>query len=165
MNTIYKTGKVYMIYNDIMPETYIGSTTASLKRRFQKHKNASATFCDRKIYKLFNKSNWSMCHIVLLENVKFYDRKELIKRERFFIDLLKPTLNCVVPFRTRKEYRTDNQNSIRIKKKEYYDNISSIKYECDCGRHIQKGKKKRHVLTKYHQNQILKKLKNQPITI
>ena len=150
----YKNGKVYMIYNDTMPETYIGSTTVPLKRRFQKHKNASSTFCDRKIYKKFNSSNWNECHIVLLENVKFYDKNELIKRERYFIDLLKPTLNMVKPLRTRKEYRTDNQESIKIKKKEYYDKVSSILFDCDCGKKIQTGKKLRHVKTKYHQNQI-----------
>ena len=156
MNETYKTGKVYMIYNDMLPETYIGSTTQVLKRRLQKHKNASSTFSDRKIYTSFNKSNWENCHIVSLEDVKFYDRNELLKRERYFIDLLKPTLNCIKPFRTKAEYRFDNQDSIRIKKREYYDKVSSIKFECECGKMIQTGKKIRHEKTKYHQNQILK---------
>lgn len=156
MNT-YKTGKVYMIYNDMLPETYVGSTILSLKRRMQKHKNASSTFCNRKIYTSFNKSNWENCHIVLLEDVKFYDRKELIKRERYFIDLLKPTLNCIKPLRTRKEYRFDNKDILRIKKREYYDNVSSIKYECECGKMIQKGKKNYHLQTKEHKNLLLEK--------
>lgn len=150
MNSIYKTGNVYMIYNDMLPETYVGSTTQNLKRRLQKHKNASSIFCDRKIYTSFNKSNWKNCHIVLLEQVKFYDRKELIKRERYFIDLLKPTLNCVKPLRTRAEYRFDNKDTIKIKKKEYYNKVSSIKYKCECGKMIQTGKKKRHEETKEH---------------
>ena len=150
MNSIYKTGKVYLIYNDMVPETYVGSTTQILKRRLQKHKNASSTFGDRKIYTSFNKSNWKNCHIVLLEEVKFYDRKELIKRERYFIDLLKPTLNCIKPLRTRAEYRVDNKESIRKRKKEYYNNVSSIKYECECGKMIQTGKKNTHEKTKEH---------------
>ena len=120
---------------------YVGSTTDIIKRRSQ-HKSA----CNRINGKLYNiyvyqfiRSNggWSNWDVVLVEYYPCETKLELLKRERYWIEQLKATLNKVIPSRSQKEYRqvnkikitkqiesfrNNNKNNIKIKVNEYQKN-------------------------------------------
>jgi hypothetical protein len=68
--------------------------------------------------------NWDMVEI---ERVNTIDKSDLHKRERFWIDELKSTLNKQLPTRTKKEYEIDNHEKIKEQKKGYrIDNHEKI---------------------------------------
>ena len=107
-------GKIYKLYNEY--GTYYGSTTSTLKERFNKHK------CDTKKRRngsskiLFK--NGCIPNIELLEEIKFNDIQELRDREAYYIKNLE-CVNKNIPNRTNKEYRQDNKELLKQKKKEY----------------------------------------------
>jgi hypothetical protein len=113
-------------------EIYIGSTT-NFRLRKSQHKvscnNERGKKCDYKVYKCIRENggfdNWNMIEI---EKVNATDKKDLEKNERRVIEQLKPILNCYIPGRTKKEYRADNYDKIKIYKKERYtENSDEIK--------------------------------------
>jgi hypothetical protein len=60
--------------------------------------------------------NWDMVEIERFEAIDGYDAK---KKERYWIEELKATLNNNIPTRTIKEYEEDNKEKILEKKREY----------------------------------------------
>ena len=112
----YKNGRIYCIRNNTNDDVYVGSTTQPLILRFQKHK------CDAKNPKK--------------NNFKFYQQKNEIGIEQFYIELVEEyacenieqlrrregewirkmaTLNTKVAGRTNIEYRQETKDD----KKEY----------------------------------------------
>jgi acetolactate synthase regulatory subunit len=75
--------------------------------------------------------NWSM---IMVERVECDNKIDLIKRERHYIDLLKPSLNKVVPLRTIKEYRISNIDKIRQCDKKRDKTEKRIKYKTMYGK-------------------------------
>lgn len=109
---------------------YIGSTTNMIKRK-SSHKNSiSKNNC--KDYNT-NKSNYIRENggfdnwtIIMIEPYCCTNRNELLKRERYWIDELKPLLNTNKPIRTLEEkieylikYRIDNKAELDEYLKEY----------------------------------------------
>ena len=88
----YQRGKIYKLVNSVDDFIYIGSTCLPLSGRFYTHK----TEAKRKplpCHRHFNTIGWDNVRIVLIENVVAEDRDQLIQREQYYIDLLKPSLN------------------------------------------------------------------------
>lgn len=117
----YENGLIYKIVcNDPnITDCYVGSTTNIVKRR-QQHKcncnNEKSRDYNYYVYQFIrDNGGWDNWSLVLIESFSCNNKLELEKRERFFIEDLKATLNKVIPTRTEKEYREDNKE----KKKEY----------------------------------------------
>ena len=102
-------------------DTYIGSTTNFLRRKSE-HKrkchNANSEHYNRYVYtkirELGGFDNWEM---VLVESVNCYSKLELSQKEREHIDLLKPTLNVVIPLRPREKWQAQYNSKRHIQKK------------------------------------------------
>lgn len=122
-----KTGYIYKlaIKDGSLDDCYIGSTSC-IKVRKSQHKyscnNENVKDHNYYVYQFIRDNggfdNWQ---IYPLEKVTFEDKIELIKKEREYIEKIKPSLNKVIPTRTKKEYREDNHDKISQKKKEYHE--------------------------------------------
>ena len=159
-------------------ECYVGSTTNLIKRRAG-HKtvchNINSKGHHLKVYKYIRANNgWDNFSAVLVETFPCDNNEELLKRERYWIEHYKASLNGQLPCRTITEYRQDNKQKMAIKGKQYYDDNKYQKkqyylnnkeqiekkkkqiIECECGKTIQHMAKARHEKTKYHKTFINK---------
>jgi hypothetical protein len=121
----YSAGIIYKIVcvDTEITDCYIGST-CSFKARKCAHKST----CHNIIGRDYNKNvyqfirlnggwdNWSM---IQLEAYEATDKRQLETRERYYIDLLKPSLNKNIPSRNKKNYKTEKKIEIAIKSKIY----------------------------------------------
>jgi hypothetical protein len=145
----YQNTIIYkLVCRDInIKDCYVGHTTNFNKRK-QNHKQRCNKLSYAKsqffVYKFIREhgsfENWNMIEI---EKYPCNDKLEATKRERFWIERLKASLNKVIPGRTKKEYvidtkekkieydrlyREKNKESIREKKREYrLKNLSRLK--------------------------------------
>ena len=124
----YSNGKIYkieLIIEHPEEDIYIGSTTKQyLSQRMDKHRSSYKCWKDLKINKftvfdLFDKYGIDNCKIYLLESVKANNKDELRAREGHYIRTLK-CVNKRIENRTRKEYREQNKDKIKVKIQEYY---------------------------------------------
>ena len=149
-------------------EVYVGSTT-NFNRRKQQHKNNCSNENGKKykynVYQFIRNNrgfeNWDMVEI---EKYNCNDKRELHKRERYYIDTLKASLNKMIPTHTRKEWLEKNKDILRKKDKEYYEKNKDKREEwleknkdrlkeichCDCGGKYTHPHKSRHFKTKKH---------------
>ena len=148
----YSNSFVYKLCcNDTdITEIYIGSTT-NMRQRKAVHKVA----CNVPTNKEYNKykyqfirdnggfENWSM---IMIEHVECDTKQELLARERYYIDQLKPCLNKQLPLRSQKEYYTDNKQQCLQYSKQHQSEIKI----CDCGLYYTHGKRARHVRSDIH---------------
>jgi len=125
----YKNTVIYKIkhnedYDDI--NIYVGSTT-----NFRVRKNQHKSNCNNENNKDYNipiykyirdNGNWDNFVMIPLEEYPCNSKKEKEIKERYYIDLLKPKLNKIVPTRTPKEYYEDNKQIISERAKEYNEN-------------------------------------------
>lgn len=130
----YENGIIYKLkhnedYDDI--NIYVGSTT-----NFKNRKNAHKTNCNcennknhnYKVYQYIrDNGGWDEWVMIPIEQYSCNNKKDLETRERHHIDLLRPALNKNIPLRTNQEYRDDNKEIIKIKKKDDY--INNIEYK------------------------------------
>jgi len=172
----YKNGQIYKLISDHTDKIYIGSTCWGLRKRLCDHKTKYKMFCSGKYhnvtsFELFKLGN---VDIVLIENYQCKDKNELHSRERYWIEQNKPLVfNRIIPARSRKEFREENREMIKISKAKYYEqNKKRIKqkstkyynqkmevirarnkrpYFCTCGRKINHAEISRHLKTKSHQ--------------
>ena len=143
-------GKIYQIVDNTNNNKYIGSTCCSLKERLSKHK------CDYKRFlkglfhniKSFDILKNGDYKIELLENCNIKTKKELLERERFYVENNECVNKCI-PGRYdkgcqqyHKQYYIDNKNELNIKKKE--------KFDCLCGGQYTNVNKSRHIKTSKH---------------
>jgi group I intron endonuclease len=90
----YQNGKIYKIINDINDEIYIGSTTKLLCQRLTQHRSDSRKNINRKLFKFVRENGgWRNFRIILIEFHVCDTKAELLRREQYHIDLLRPTLN------------------------------------------------------------------------
>ena len=122
----YQHGKIYSIRSYQTDLIYVGSTCSLLSKRFSHHKT---------VYKNWVNDNSKVCYISSIEILKYSDayielicacpcnnKLELSREEGIHI---RKTNNCVnknIAGRTRQEYRIDNQDKIKMQKKQYYIN-------------------------------------------
>jgi hypothetical protein len=123
----YNNGLIYKLCckDPHIKDEYIGST-CNFNRRKQQHKDScyyerDGTHYNLKVYQKIRETGWDNWDMVLIEKVSCEDKMELHKKEREFIERLKPSLNCGIPLRTNKEWQEDNKEVLKEKKKEYYE--------------------------------------------
>jgi hypothetical protein len=122
----YANGKIYRLVNSVDSEEYVGSTCGTLVKRLYRHKTKSKELPNNRFYNHCGKVGWDKVQIVLVEEYACLNRVELEQRERYWIEELRPTLNCRIPTQTRKEYYVNNRDKFieynrihREEKKEY----------------------------------------------
>jgi hypothetical protein len=115
----YANGKVYRLVNDVDDEIYVGSTCLPLHKRLYYHKSKARAEPNIKVYQHLNNVGFDNVSIVLIENFNCQSKEELLGRERYWIDELKPSLNKVLPLRTPKEWFQDNREKMMLKFREY----------------------------------------------
>jgi hypothetical protein len=124
----YNNGKIYKIEpicEHDESDIYIGSTTKQyLSQRMTAHHTSYKQYKNNKsrltyAYLLFDKYGLENCNIILLELVEANSKDELHQREAHFIKTLK-CVNKKIPLRTHKEYRDQNKEDIKEKKKNIY---------------------------------------------
>ena len=108
-------------------DIYIGSTT-----NFRKRKNCHKSSCNNNnlpeykynVYKFIrDNGNWENWDMVMIEEYKDCESKlQLRKKERYYIETLKCTLNVQIPTRTTKERSVDNKEQNKINNHIYYEN-------------------------------------------
>jgi hypothetical protein len=178
----YSDGKIYKL---VSPSglTYIGSTTQTLNARRTKHKGYYLARISGKEVKnvtsiqLFIEDPEDI-EIILIEKFPCESKKELFKRERFYIESIK-CVNKYMPFKEPEEkkisqkeyrdshkekskvynqkYREKNRDKVLAKKREYNevnkDKINEKRnapIECMCGSHYTDRHRARHFKTKRH---------------
>ena len=160
----YNQSKIYKIISPDSNLIYVGSTTRTLKERLQQHNSNYKSYLKGKhhylsSYELIKTGNFE---IILLEEVSCETNEELLKRERYYIEINSCCNKCI-PGMTGKEsskkYREVNKEQINEKKKKYYEvNKEQInekaneKITCECGIMINKSNKARHLKTIKHKN-------------
>lgn len=122
----YKNGKIYKLVNDETTDLYVGSTTQTLSNRLSDHR-ARAKFCpNRKLYLHMNEIGAVHFKIILLEEYPCENIEQLVAKEDYYAQLLKPTLNTNRPVMdlekdraNRKQWYEMNKDRIRGTKNEY----------------------------------------------
>ena len=149
----YQRGKVYKLVNFLNDEIYVGSTIQPLRKRKYQHK---CDFSRKKNY-LYEKLKECGCSkndidLILIEEYPCNSKFELHKRERYWIEKLKGSLNNNIPTRTRKEYKNNNKENIRNQNIKWYKkNIEIIKIKGKIYRENNREKEKlRHKI--YREN-------------
>ena len=122
MENMYSRGKIYKLVNDIDDEIYVGSTCSPLYVRLAGHKMTSYCTPKRQVYAHVLKIGWENVDIVLIEEFPCDSKMQLHKRERYWIEELKPSLNKSIPTRTAAEYRKEHKEERRAGKKKYREN-------------------------------------------
>ena len=148
----YSKSKIYKLCcKDItITDIYIGSTT-SWRARKKNHKNHSTNENVRMynfyVYQFIRDNggfdNWDMIEI---ERYDAKDKLDLSKRERYWIEELKPTLNTV-----KKPYRTKEEERVYKNKWSRENERRRERIKCDCGGYYQRKHKSTHIKTKKHQ--------------
>ena len=146
-------GKIYKLVCEETQKIYIGSTKNSLKTRLRYHKDKQ-NVCRSK--------NFINPKIILIEEVEFEDKKELLKRERYYIENL-DCVNYKTPLRTkhewyldnkekcdklRDEYRRENKEKVNENQRRYRKEKGKI--NCECGGFYSIQNKARHFKSKKH---------------
>ena len=108
--------------NNVDDEIYIGSTCLPFPKRLYWHKLHAKRNIERKVYKHLNAIGWENVKIILIETFPCESKAELEKRERFWFDELKPTLNSNFPSRSIKEYQ--QSEAYKISKRKSIANLS-----------------------------------------
>jgi len=96
-------GKIYKLHNPYNPsitDCYVGSTKRKLNHRLNEHKSNIRT----KNLKSCFLEDIDNLQIELLEEFEFINKKDLLYRERYWYEKLKPSLNKCFPIRNKKEY-------------------------------------------------------------
>ena len=164
-------GKIYKITDNTNDNKYIGSTCKTLKYRLSKHecdykRFLKGIFNNVTSFDIIKNNNYK---IELLENCVVKTKKELLKRERLYIENNQCVNRCV-PGRTNKEYHEANKDQIKEYQKEYKEaNKKKIreqqkeyrkanrdkfneKFDCSCGGYYTYIHKARHEKSTKHQN-------------
>jgi hypothetical protein len=95
MTTRYHNSKIYKLVNTADTRIYVGSTCLPLSKRLWDHKLSARHNPARKVYEALNTVGWENVRIVQIEAFRCENKQELVAREQYFIDLLRPSLNMV----------------------------------------------------------------------
>ena len=105
---------VYKLFNSDCTEFYIGSTK-DMKSRKRQHKtccnNPNSPSYNLKVYEYIRSNgDYDSWNYEILEHIRnSINVIELRNLERKYIEQLKPSLNCEIPNRSKKEYRQDKK--------------------------------------------------------
>ena len=108
----YKNGKIYQVVCNITGETYVGSTARSLEDRLIEHEKPSNRCCSKQI---IERGDY---YIELLETYPCESEFELNRKEGEYQKTIE-CINKVIAGRTEAEWREDNKEEHKIKRKKY----------------------------------------------
>ena len=123
----YSKGIIYKLCckDPNITDIYVGSTT-NFRRRKCSHKCKCYNSNDVNnlyVYQFIRENgSWNNWDMVEVEKYNADDKQDLERRERFWLEELKASLNKYIPTRTPKEYREDNKEKIAEKDKKYREN-------------------------------------------
>jgi hypothetical protein len=150
----YANTKIYkLVCRDLtVPEICVGYTTDFTNRKC-KHKHVCSNIKHKdhnlKVYRYIRENGgWLNWQMVEIEKFPCLDEIEACKRERYYIETLKSSLNCNIPGRTKQEYREDNIETILAQSKQYREEnkeeiaIRDKKYREEHKEHIKTDKKR-----------------------
>ena len=169
------TGYIYkLVCKDIeIKECYVGSTKNFRTRKFE-HKSRSNNYSSNPnfnayVYRFIRANggwfNWDMIQV---EEYEYTTKRDLLSRERHWIEELKSSLNKHVPITTTtskadydKEYYEENKENKLEKIKIHYEENSEtikkyrrdnykVKIFCECGSSIRITNKSYHLKSKKH---------------
>lgn len=92
----FKRGKIYRVKSLLKHRSYVGSTCRSILARWTNHRSDAKRLWDKhnvSLWKAMHKHGADKFKIVLLENYPCDNRKQLRKREQWWINKLKPYYN------------------------------------------------------------------------
>jgi group I intron endonuclease len=141
MSDRYEKSIIYKICcKDVnVKEIYVGSTVKfpkrKIKHRYSCNTESNSTYNYPVYQYIRNNGNFDNFDFVIIEEYKAIDKKDLHKRERYWIEVLNPSLNRQVPTQTKKEYNQVNKQQIKEHKK---------KYNQENKEHIKERKKKKY---------------------
>ena len=138
--TDYSKGNIYAIKCNETKDVYIGSTIQMLKERLQRHRNCMKRYNEDKYgyTSSFEIVKYPSCYIELLEAYPCTSKKELLQKEKEYIQSMECVNNrrpCITREEKKekhnerqKKYREANKNTINKKNKEYREaNKDTIK--------------------------------------
>jgi hypothetical protein len=139
----------------LVTEIYVGSTCRVPDRRCQHRNtcnNASQQNHNLNVYQYIRANGgWNNFELLVIEQIDYTHKHELLLRERHHLEQLKATLNKQVPGRTReeilayhKEYRDANKVEESARRR--------VKHDCLCGGRYTLGGMSHHAKTQKHIN-------------
>ena len=159
-------GKIYKLINTENDKIYIGSSNNQyLSQRMNLHNQICKDTSGRrnsKLYIFMREIGIEKFKIELIEKYICETKQQLIEREQYWIELLKPQLNmfrAIANPNYEKDCRDKKERCERSKKfyeehKEECLKKMKIKFTCECGTICNKGDKARHNKSKKHQDYI-----------
>jgi hypothetical protein len=114
-------------------DSYVGNTTNFIKRKHN-HQFSCNNITDKAynyyVYEFIrNNGGWNNWSMIEVEKYPCNDRNEALKRERYWLEELKSTLNIVKPTRTKLEWYADNKDIVLKQHKEYYETNKEVMLE------------------------------------
>ena len=155
---------IYILINKLTNEIfYVGITKKYLniilnKLRYNPFDIIQNAF-DSKLYNYIRLMNindrygYLNIEIFSLEHLKLDSKIELLYKERYYIELLKPFCNEVIPIRSNEEKREKNKKNVKQSYIKYYKKYQEKKTEkilCKCGYTFTKNNKIQHEKFLYH---------------
>ena len=160
----YQNGLIYKIsrIDGDTSHEYYGST-CNIRVRRGLHKscchNIKSKAHNYKVYQHIRQTGgWSAYNVFFVESFPSKSKQELEVRERYWIESLRPTLNCNIPGRTQSEWEKANPAKMKIKN-EKQKILRNIKIACECGSIISKRNISTHKKTKIHSTLLFEKKK------
>jgi hypothetical protein len=147
-------GRIYKITSLQTEKIYIGSTTTALNKRLSKHKSGYKRYQNGKYRNTssFEIIKYPDAIIELIEEKEFKDKKEMLFRERHYIEIYE-CVNKVIPIRTNEEQHNYNKEYNKKYKMDNKDKINAGQNEkciCECGHSYTRYHKASHMRTKKH---------------
>lgn len=155
-------GYIYKISSPNLDKFYIGSTTQTLNKRFNNHKNKFKRFKQQK------ETKYSLFDLFELDNINNFKIEELVivndiidlrRTEGEFIKMERNCVNKKIDGRTKQEYYMDNKEKINKYNNEYKQTHKeeikeqqSTYFECECGLMVSNKNKARHRRSQVHKN-------------
>lgn len=153
-------GIIYRISSPLCTETYIGSTTNTLKRRMSHHAHH---YRQKKhnmaVFSIFDKVGFANCIIESLETIDTDDKVLILEREQFHIRNNPNCVNFINAITTMEEKLVlHNVRSARYyeKHKEEIAKKQAEKITCECGAIVAKASLKRHKDTSVKHQEFIK---------
>jgi hypothetical protein len=156
----YEMGKIYCLKSNQTKKIYIGSTILKLNIRFNHHTSSFRRYLEDNIsnnYTAFEILKYSDAHIELIESYPCKNRKDLLKREGFYIRKMNQiNVNERIEGRTEKEKKETNKKSykknkdkIKERKKKYWEENKDKIKECNKKYHEENKEKIKERKKKY----------------
>jgi hypothetical protein len=161
--TRYAKGKIYKLCSAADDKIFIGFTCVALFKRRTFHKAYAKRYQNFLLHTHFNNIGWDNVTISLIENYPCGDRMQLAKRCNEVVEMMRPALNDRAPtFSDLCEHEIQKWTCVpcrgslickHLKQRQNCyecDGSNTQKFQCGCGKILNKGGKTSHKKTKRH---------------